>query len=189
MTTPVEQTVTEIRQAASQARAHLVGVVGFSGSWSHNALPEAESAAQREIERLFDALDVPRPWCVSGATDSGVPSVAYRVARERGLPCIGVTAAAARRYRLAPLDRIAWVGRDFGDESQAFVDLCDVFWMIGGGGQSEREMRLAADCGKPITVVRGLGGAADRVTTRDLPGARFVDLKNRITPYAHWSGS
>jgi len=188
-TSPIEQTVGQIRRAATDGSAFLVGVVGFSGSWSQNTLPDAEVLARRELVRLFDSLNAPRPWCVSGATNSGVPAVAYSVARERGIPCIGVTATIARGFRLAPLSRIAWVGRDFGDESSDFVELCDAFWMIGGGLQSEREMRMAADRAKPITVVRGFGGAADRLTPHDLPSARFVSPLGPVGPTPHSSGS
>ena len=48
--------------------------------------------------------------------------------------------------------------------------------MIGGGPQSEREVRLASELGKPTVVVQGLGGRADALTPDALTRARFEIL-------------
>jgi hypothetical protein len=80
------------------------------------------------------------------------------------------------RHRLARLDHLVPVGAKFGDESRAFVDLCDALWMFGGGPQSEQEVRLTSSMGKPVVVARGIGGRADRLTLDDVPTATFVEI-------------
>ncbi|MEN0061277.1 MAG: hypothetical protein AAGA48_03950 [Myxococcota bacterium] len=170
----------DLRAAARLVNAALVGIVGFSGSWAHNARKDAKQVARNALTGLFrrqsNAGQPPADlWCVSGATNFGVPALAYEVSTELHIPRIGLTAREALRYKLAELDVLTLVGRRFGDESRAFVDLCDVFWMIGGGSQSEAEMRLAAKRGKPIVVVQGLGGRADHMTLTELPTAQFLD--------------
>ncbi len=177
LTDALVQRPSDLRRAARAAGAHLVGVVGFSGSWRHNPRRDAEQVAHATLLRLLQAArERTTPWCVSGATDLGVPALAYRAADALGLPTVGVTAAAARSYPLARLDHLVIVGRRFGDESSAFVDLCDELWMIGGGPQSEAEVRLAASMGKPIVVATGLGGRAEALDPEALPTARWIAI-------------
>lgn len=175
------QSILSLRSAARDVGATLIGIVGFSGAWQDNARPEVKSTVERVINGLFDRVAEPEPvWCVSGATDFGVPAVAYAIAKQRDLYCVGVTAGEAQQFPLAALDRLVVVGDRFGDESRVFVDVCDRFWMIGGGSQAETEMRMAAHLGKPITVVRGVGGRADVLTKRDLPNARFISADESL---------
>ncbi len=168
-----------LRLAAYEAHATLIGVVGFSGSWRHNARADArEVVADTLREWLSDRRrESEGPiWCVSGATDLGVPALAYEAAHELDLCCVGVTAAAAMTYQLAKLDHLVPIGKKFGEESRVFVELCDEIWMFGGGPQSEAEIRLATSMNKPVVIARGVGGKADALTEQDLPDALFVDL-------------
>lgn len=162
----------ELRRAAKAAGALLVGVAGFSGAWSNNARVDAEGAARKVFRSLFEEARGERVvWCVSGATNTGVPRVAYEVAEELDIHRVGITAAAAYSFPIASLHHLVVVGRRFGDESRIFVDLCERFWLVGGGTQSEKEIRMAHAMGKHICVVRGLGGAADSL---DLRGVRHL---------------
>jgi len=54
-------------------------------------------------------------------------------------------------YELFDVDEIIWVGKSFGDESQAFIDMIDVLVKIGGGEQSEKELQMAEE--EDITVL------------------------------------
>ncbi|MEM6929299.1 MAG: hypothetical protein AAF602_20340 [Myxococcota bacterium] len=164
--------------AARDADATTVGIVGFSGDWSQNHRPDAESVTRTAIEGLLNwrVTRTPRLWCVSGATDYGVPAVAYEVAERLGILRIGVTAHEALEYDLARLDHLTVVGLRFGDESEAFVELCDEIWMFGGGSQSRDEVCRASALGKSVVVVRGIGGTADAIDPAELPGARFLDI-------------
>ena len=167
----------DLRRAVRAAGARVVGVVGFSGSWRHNRRSDAERVAAAVLERLFAGVCAEHPvvWCASGATDLGVPALAYRAAAAAGIPTVGITAEAASAYPIAPLDRLVVVGRRFGDESRVFVSACHEIWMIGGGPQSEAEVRLADTLGLPTTVVTGLGGHAERLDPAALSNARFLD--------------
>lgn len=177
-TDAIVQRPSDLRRAARAAGARLIGVVGFSGSWRHNPREGAAAIALQTLHALFEAERAQHPelWCVSGATNLGVPALAYQAADALGLQAVGFTAEAARGYPLARLDRLVVVGRRFGDESEAFVSACDALWMIGGGPQSEAEARLAGARGCPVIVVRGLGGRAEALALEDVPTATFLDV-------------
>ena len=66
------------------------------------------------------------------------------------------------RPRCAPAMRyLVPVRREFGDESEVFVSMCDAFTVLGGGEQSRREAELGLAQGKVVTLITGFGGAAD----------------------------
>lgn len=176
--------IDELRSEASDANAYLVGVAGYSDDWALNPRPDAEEVARSVLHRWFTDVgnEGHRLWCVSGATDYGVPALAYDEARKMGLPCVGITAAEALQYRIARLERLVIVGQHFGEESMAFVDACERVLLIGGGPQAEREARLSVGRNTPLTVIRGLGGTADRLGPADLPGARFVTAEAFTLP-------
>lgn len=122
-----------------------LGVVGFSAE-------TFDQAAAREqlrglivpiVERERDA-GRPLPELVSGLTNQGVPKLAYALARELGLPTVGISAKQALRARAGcfPVDRRILVGKRYGDESAAFVAMIDVLVRVGGGPQSRREVEL-----------------------------------------------
>lgn len=107
-----------------------------------------ESDATAAPFSVWRSLDDPQRLCRPH-------TLAYDVANARNIARVGVTAAAAREYPLAPpLDHILFIGARFGDESAAFVQLCDRFWMIGGGAQSEWEIRAATARARPGWCVR-----------------------------------
>lgn len=169
------KTAAEISKASGFAawkasgERHVVGVMGYSGAWRRSGL--TGPALADYIQRAEDALrgellarqaaHGDRLVMCSGATDIGVPGLAYALCAQLGITAAGITAGAAIRYRLAAMDRLVVVGRRFGDESAVFISQCDAFVVLGGGPQSARECRLAAEAGKPVTALRGFGGAAD----------------------------
>lgn len=161
----------------------VVGVMGFSGAWRRSGLTgpaltdyvlDAEVALSRQLRLLKDEHGEKLVMC-SGATDIGVPGLAYRLAAQRGITAAGITAGNAVRYRLGQMAALVVVGRRFGDESAVFVEACHTFLLLGGGPQSADECRRAAAAGKPITIIQGFGGVADAFTAADLPTAAFVD--------------
>ncbi|MEL6347699.1 MAG: hypothetical protein AAFV53_31625 [Myxococcota bacterium] len=170
------------RRWKADGNLHLVGVMGFSGAWRRSGL-RGDVLRQYidDIDTILRAVlqqrrNTYQEWLVmcSGATNIGVPGKAYQICAELGITTMGVTAAAAARYTLAPMQRLVPVGRRFGDESHVFVDLCDEFVILGGGNQSDAETRAAHQARKPITVIQGFGGAADQFTSTTLPGAIFI---------------
>lgn len=168
-----------LKRRKAERAAFVVGFVGFSGGWTQNPIPRAQARAAAAIDAALATLrdeHGARLWVASGATDLGVPALVYAACARRSITAVGVTAGAAARYRLAPMAMLVPVGRRFGDESPAFLAVCDALWIVGGGAQSRREALMAAGAGKPVTVLRGVGGAADALTAEELPTARFLTI-------------
>ncbi|MCB9547871.1 MAG: hypothetical protein H6706_18785 [Myxococcales bacterium] len=149
--------------------ARLVGVVGFSRPLPAERVAAVEAALATSLD---EALARGPSWLVSGATATGVPGLAHAVATRRGVPSVGFTARAALAWPLAPLDWLVIVGEAFGDESAAFVQVCDALVVVGGGPQSAREVAAARARGTPILAWQGLGGVAD-----DLEAGPGVDVR------------
>lgn len=97
-------------------------------------------------------LSKPNPTVniVSGYTDIGIPSIAYKIADNMGFRKTGIACKLATQYPLAVCDEIMIVGDTWGDESQVFIDYCDIFVVIGGGDQTKSEMKMASDQGKRV---------------------------------------
>lgn len=152
----------------------VLGVMGHVRAWRS---PTDGDDARRALAVELDAAGArhgPRLAVASGATDAGVLSVVYALCAERRLTAIGITCDAGRDLPLAPLDWLVPVGRRFGDESALFVDTCDAFVVLGGGEQARREAIGGRAQDKPVTLIRGFGGAADDLAELGLPGARVV---------------
>ena len=160
----------------------VVGVLGYAGRWERTGLRgaalhplvAAARAALRDQLLALQAQHGPQLAMASGATNRGVLQLAYELCAELGITALGVAPEQVLNYPLAPMDYLLLVGRRFGDESAAFVRISDVLLLLGGGEQSEREIRMGAAAGKPITIVQGFGGVADQLTAAELPTTRFV---------------
>lgn len=153
----------------------VLGVMGYAGAFAD---PAIEAAADRALTRALDAARErhgARLAIASGATDAGVLALAYRWCAAHGVTAVGITCEAGRRLPIAPLDWLVPVGERFGDESALFVDACDAFVVLGGGEQARREAIGGRAQDKPVTLIRGFGGAADALAEAELPGALVVD--------------
>lgn len=130
-----------------------VGVVGYSQQKFD------ENEASLILEDAFDSIEeeyisngeFEHIVVVSGLTNMGIPSVAYQVAEDNGYETIGVAPDAARELELYDVDEIYWVGEQFGDESQVFIDMIDVIIRVGGGEQSLKEVEMAEE--EDISVI------------------------------------
>ncbi|KAJ4463006.1 putative Cell division control protein 31 [Paratrimastix pyriformis] len=119
-----------------------IGVVGFSQpDFDHG---EAREKLKKIIEEIIRGLPPGEIEIVSGLTASGVPLIAYQIARELGLRTAGVAPSAAltHPYGCFPVDRKEIVGDTFGDESETFINQIDILVRVGGGMQSYREVEL-----------------------------------------------
>ncbi|MEZ4450162.1 MAG: hypothetical protein R3B09_11850 [Nannocystaceae bacterium] len=168
---------------ARAAAHHLVGVMGYAGRWRDEAgdpIAARKADARRllgaELRRAREAHGE-RLIMVSGATQQGVLEVAYALCVELSIVAAGVTAERALAYGLAPMALLVCGGRNFGDESALFVETCHEFIVLGGGDQSRREAVMAASQGKPVTLIRGFGGAADALGPGEVPTARIVERR------------
>jgi hypothetical protein len=132
-----------------------IGVVGYSQRhFDHEA---ARAHLRRFVTALLELPEAARPpEIVSGLTNQGVPKLAYELARELGLPTVGIAARQALRVRagLFPVDRQILVGERFGDESPVLIAYIDKLIRVGGGPQSRAEVELfRAKCGHDDAVL------------------------------------
>ena len=175
-------TISRLRQLIRDESAVAVGVVGYSGDLSRNERDDAEVVVRTALCKLFRVMlesnDGP-VWCISGATDLGVPRIAYQEAKRLGCLSVGVTAEAAKTHPLADLDLLSVIGEKFGDESDSFISALDHLCVLGGGQQSLAECKLASERGIPITVFQGIGGIADALTPNDV-NAEFARIDEYI---------
>lgn len=141
-----------------------IGVTGYS----------AQKFDQEEAELLlnsaFDAINMKYPdrqsltrnekpiravrtnekIVVSGLTNLGIPGLAYRLAEKRGWKTIGIACSKAEEYECWPVNKKIIVGKEWGDESQTFLDSIDILIRIGGGQQAKRETETFKKTNKPV---------------------------------------
>tara|TARA_Y100000034_G_C6897479_1_gene414153 strand:- start:1980 stop:2432 length:453 start_codon:yes stop_codon:yes gene_type:complete len=131
-----------------------VGVVGYS------AQEFDVQHAQACIEDAFDKVEAiysfrvknfdHRIICISGLIDIGIPALAYREAVKRGWQTAGVACSLAEDYECFDVDEKFIVGDQWGEESDTFLGMIGVMIKIGGGKQSDDEMRKHKENGLPV---------------------------------------
>lgn len=87
---------------------------------------------------------------VSGLTNIGIPAIGYAFAKEMGWKTVGIACAKASDYECFPVDEKIIVGKDWGDESETFLDYIQVLVRIGGGKQSLNEEKMAKEKGLEV---------------------------------------
>lgn len=177
-------------QARQQHQWHIVGVAGYARDWSHLGLDrhtvtltvaDARNALLHEFSRRQHEYGQ-RLVIASGATNQGVLQLTYDVCHELQITAMGIAPDQALDFPLGTMELMLPCGQRFGDESALFVRLIDELVVLGGGAQTRREVKLAAEQGRPMTVIQGFGGAADDLTPAMVPTARFV----RVASPMHW---
>lgn len=123
-----------------------VGLVGYS----KQKFNEHEALAC--IKQAFDYLEENanhgnQNVLVSGLTDLGIPGIGYREADSRGWKLVGVACEKAKNYCCYPVDKEVFVGHNWGDESERFLDEIDILVRVGGGKQSLAEVAMAHERG------------------------------------------
>ena len=118
-----------------------IGVIGYSIQ---------EFDKKKAIEYLKEAFDFiekqyrnRKKTVISGLTDLGIPALAYREAVKREWRVEGITCSKALDYIWYPVSDITMVGRNWGDESETFLEAINILVRIGGGEQSMREVEMA----------------------------------------------
>lgn len=84
---------------------------------------------------------------VSGMTWQGVPGIGYEVASALDLHTVGIACVKAKSELQFPCDAKYFVGEDWPDASETFIDNIDLLIRIGGGKISHKEAELAKDQG------------------------------------------
>mgnify|MGYP000265038086 CR=1 FL=1 len=169
---------------AQEQDCFVLGVLGYAGSWARSGYKG--EALKRWVQKMTDALEeslvqekaVHQEKLVvsSGATNLGVLQIAYALCEKHAILSLGVTPDRTLRYRIGKLDYLLPFGRSYGDESEVFLRTSDAFLLLGGGAQSKKEIIIAHQMKKPITIIQGFGGAADDFSEAELPDARFIQV-------------
>lgn len=125
-----------------------IGVTGYSAQKfdqekAKDMLNEAFNEVQRQNpERGYEV--------VSGLTDLGIPAIAYREGVKKGWRTIGIACSKAEEYSCFPVDEKIIIGKEWGEESQTFLNHIDILIRVGGGNQAKRETQTAKDLGKLV---------------------------------------
>lgn len=80
----------------------------------------------------------------------GIPALAYREAVKKGWKTVGIACEKAKEYDLFDVDEKHIVGKEWGDESESFLDMIDMMIKVGGGKQSKEEAEKAKKMGKLV---------------------------------------
>lgn len=126
----------------SKLKKLSIGFVGYSGQKFD------EDMANRIIKEFFDDwshimnkdVDIE---IVSGLTNIGIPKLVYEAAKERGYKTVGIACEKAKDYECFPCDEEIIIGKEWGDESDNFLNRITMLVKIGGGKQSEAELTKA----------------------------------------------
>lgn len=123
-----------------------IGVVGYS------AQKFKELTAKAYINDAFNLIqmhygDEVKYQVWSGLTNLGIPKLAYENAVERKWETFGIAPRCAEKYDLFPCGVVKFVGTDWGDESQTFINNIHILVRVGGGDQSKAEVKMAQERG------------------------------------------
>jgi hypothetical protein len=128
--------MTRLEQYIEEANIKRIGIVGYSDKkFDKN---KAESLLMKGFEH-FDIND--NDEIVSGLTDVGIPSLAYKLAKYRNIKTIGIACKKANDFKLFPVDKKMIIGNEWGDESKTFLKYITHLIKIGGGEQSKEEYK------------------------------------------------
>lgn len=115
-----------------------VGVVGYCPPTKFD-----EAEARRMIIDAYNKVKATYPEfpiaMVSGMTAVGVLKIAYEEADKRDWITVGVACSKALEHPLYPVDQQIFVGENWGDESETFINGIDGIIRIGNGKQSIAE--------------------------------------------------
>ena len=125
-----------------------IGVVGYSAQNFNEII--AKALIIKAFDQIQDKYQDKEFVVVSGLTDVGIPALAYREATRRGWETIGVACEKAKEYKLYSVDETKIVGKEWGDESETFISMIDIFVKIGGGKQSQTEKEKAESKDIPV---------------------------------------
>jgi hypothetical protein len=124
-----------------------IGVVGYSDQIFD------ETLARKYLEEAFEAISRNNRHkeiiIVSGLTNIGIPKIAYNIAVENHWWTVGIACSKADEYEIFPCDQKIIVGKNWGDETEVFLNSIDCLVKVGGGKQSEKEFELAEELNIP----------------------------------------
>ena len=116
----------------------------------------------------------------SSGLETGVPGLAYRIARERGIRTLAVVADQDIDAALVKADFLVPGGREHGDSANTAAQLASSFLIIGGGGTERMQLIAGARFMRPVTIVRGFKGASQSISVDDLPKGVMLSYSNPL---------
>lgn len=133
-----------------------IGVTGAS------ELPEGKSEMAEELGR-----EIARSGAVLlVGTVEGAPGLAAKGAKEAGGLTVSIVFKKFPEEELRNFDAVIFTGLSRGFD--VLVKASDGIIAVGGGAGTLREMALAYKEGKPLVVLEGAGGWADRLANTSL---------------------
>jgi hypothetical protein len=119
-----------------------LGVVGYSREIFDPK--EAQEAIKKLIPKMIEIHKPNHVELVSGLTNQGIPKLSYQFAVSKNFKTVGIAPEAAFRVPagIFPVNKRIIVGKEFGDESETFIDYIDVLIRFGGGPQSRKEVEM-----------------------------------------------
>lgn len=124
-----------------------IGVVGFSGGKFNEEIAEVLLEIAIKVVEEYEMKDDKDAVIVSGLTDLGVHGMAYRIAEKKGWRTKGIACEKASEFPCFDVDEKQIVGKEWGDESETFLNSIDILIRVGGGGQSFAEAKKAKEKG------------------------------------------
>lgn len=121
-----------------------IGIVGYCSQYFDKK--EAKEKIEKTIDKIVKNSNLP-VIIVSGLTNIGIMAIAYQIASERGYKTVGYACEKANDMELFDVDKKHIVGKNWGDESEEFLNNIDVFIKAGGGEQSKDELKMAKELG------------------------------------------
>lgn len=126
-----------------------IGIVGYSAAYFDKKKAETllEKLIDKAIKKNTEKLPVS---IVSGLTNIGIPALAYQIATQRKYHTVGYACKQAKQYNCFNVDQENIIGKEWGDESEEFLNNIDVIIRVGGGKQSLAEVKQAKE--KEISI-------------------------------------
>ncbi|MBA3797052.1 MAG: TIGR00725 family protein, partial [Chloroflexi bacterium] len=151
-----------------------IGVIGRAQQSPDDVVPAETLVAAEAVGRLIAER---RAALVSGGT-TGVMEAASRGAKEAGGLTIGILPGLDRAAANAWVDVALPTGLG---TARNLIDArgCDALVMIGGGAGTLMELAIAYQVGRPVVILRGTGGWADRIG-QGLVDGRFLDERRIV---------
>ncbi len=151
-----------------------IGVIGRAQQSPDDVVPAETLVAAEAVGRLIAEH---RAALVSGGT-TGVMEAASRGAKEAGGLTIGILPGLDRAAANAWVDVALPTGLG---TARNLIDArgCDALVMIGGGAGTLMELAIAYQVGRPVVILRGTGGWADRIG-QGLVDGRFLDERRIV---------
>lgn len=151
-----------------------IGIIGRAQQGPDDEVAAETMAAAEAVGRLIGELGA---VLVSGGT-TGVMEAASRGAKTAGGLTIGILPGLDRSSANAWVDVALPTGLG---AARNLIDArgCDALVMISGGAGTLMELAIAYQVGRPVVILRGTGGWADRIGAGLVDG-RYLDERRTV---------